>query len=253
MAPEELRATGVSVAFGGVNALTDASLHLAIGEAVGLIGPNGAGKTTLLNVLSGFTNSSTGTVSIGERSLDGLAPRQRAMFGLYRTFQGLRLFPFLSVRENIEIAALSAGMSRRRSAQRSDELVGMLELGAYEGRPCGALPQGLSQRVGLARALAPRPKFLLLDEPAAGHSDPESDELASVVRRAAEAGTGVLVVEHDLRFVDHVCDRLYVLAGGQPVFDGNLAEAFEHPLVQAAYLGTPVASGTEAISEDPNG
>jgi len=253
MALEELSATGVSVAFGGVNALTDASLRLAIGEAVGLIGPNGAGKTTLLNVLSGFTASTTGTVKIGEQPIDGMPPRLRARQGLYRTFQGLRLFPFLSVRENVEVAALSAGMSRRQSAQRSDELMELLEISMYRDRPCSTLPQGLSQRVGLARALAPRPKFLLLDEPAAGLSDPESDELARVVRRAAQAGTGVLVVEHDLRFVDHVCDRLYVLAGGQPIFDGALAEAFEHPMVQAAYLGTPVPSGPTARPEETDG
>ena len=240
MAAEELVAESVSVRFGGVNALTDASLRLNVGEAVGLIGPNGAGKTTLLNVLSGFTKSSTGTVSMGGRVLNDLMPRKRAQLGLYRTFQGLRLFPFLSVRENVELAATSAGASRRKATRRASEMLGRLDIRDYEDRACSTLPQGIAQRVGLARALAPRPKFLLLDEPAAGLSDPESDGLALVVKRAAQAGTGVLVVEHDLRFVDHVCDRLYVFTDGVRIFDGALADAVANPLVQEAYLGVPL-------------
>ncbi len=240
MAADELVAERVSVSFGCVNALTEASLRLNVGEAVGLIGPNGAGKTTLLNVLSGFTKSSTGSVLLGGRVLDDLMPRKRARLGLYRTFQGLRLFPFLSVRENVELAATAAGASRREASRRATEILGQLEIQEYAERACSTLPQGTAQRVGLARALAPRPKFLLLDEPAAGLSDPESDGLALVVKSAARSGTGVLVVEHDLRFVDHVCERLYVLTGGVPIFDGALADAFADPLVQQAYLGAPL-------------
>jgi branched-chain amino acid transport system ATP-binding protein len=233
-----LQCSDVSVHRGGVHALRGVSIEIAAGEAVGLIGPNGAGKTTLLDVLSGFLPAGSGDVLIDGRVVTGLDPGRRARLGVHRTFQGSRLFTGLSVHENVQLGALSLGVGRAEIARRTDSLLASLELEGLRHRRCRDLPQGITQRVVLARALATRPKFLMLDEPAAGLSEVETEEFEAILRAARAEGTAVLVVEHDMRFVESVCERTYVLAEGALLFQGTVQETFASPAVQAAYLGT---------------
>jgi branched-chain amino acid transport system ATP-binding protein len=233
-----LHCSEVSVHRGGVHALRGVSLEIAAGEAVGLIGPNGAGKTTLLDLLSGFLTPGSGEVRIDDRHLTKLDPGRRARLGVHRTFQGSRLFTGLSVQENVQLGALSLGVDKAEVVRRTDELLGSLELEGLRHRRCQGLPQGVTQRVVLARALATRPQFLMLDEPAAGLSEVETEEFEQSLRAARAEGTAVLVVEHDMRFVESVCERAYVLAEGSLLFQGSVQETFASPAVQAAYLGT---------------
>ena len=236
-AVEELRAEEVMVSRGGVVALNGASLRLGRGEAVGLIGPNGAGKTTLLDVLSGFLKPQTGAVLLDGGGVTMLSPARLARRGICRTFQSARLFASLSVEENIEVSALSAGATHRTASARTEGLMKQLDLTPLRGRRCRGLPQGVTQRIVLARALATNSRFILLDEPASGLSDLEVDEFHSLVGRARDEGTGILVVEHHMAFVEAVCDRIYVLVQGEVVFEGSVKESFANSLVQAAYLG----------------
>lgn len=236
-AVEELRAEEVMVSRGGVVALNGASLRVGRGEAVGLIGPNGAGKTTLLDVLSGFLKPQGGTVLLDGKDVTKLPPARLARRGICRTFQASRLFASLSVEENIEVSALSAGATHHTASARTEDLMKQLDLIPFRGRRCRGLPQGVTQRIVLARALATNSRFVLLDEPASGLSDLEADEFHSLVGRACDEGAGLLVVEHHMAFVEAVCDRIYVLVQGEFVFDGSVKETFSNSLVQAAYLG----------------
>jgi branched-chain amino acid transport system ATP-binding protein len=222
---------------GGVLALSGVSVRVSAGEAVGLIGPNGAGKTTLLDVLSGFLTPQAGSVLIDGVDVTGLVGARLARRGVYRTFQGSRLFASLSVEENIEVSALSSGAKSGTAARRAEELMKHLKLTSLRGRRCQGLPQGVAQRIVLARALATQSRFVLLDEPVAGLSDPEADEFQALVHGARDDGAGVLVVEHHISFVEAVCDRAYVLVEGAVVFEGSVQETFANADVQAAYLG----------------
>lgn len=228
---------GVGVLRGGVRALNDVSIRVGLGEVVGLIGPNGAGKTTLLDALSGFLPGVTGTVTIDGQDVTRTSASRRARRGIHRTFQGSRLFAGLSVQENVMVGALASGRSAAEARQVADELLGRLELSPWRAQRAQGLPQGITQRIVLARALSTRPRFLLLDEPAAGLSEVETEEFEALLVAAREDGTGVLVVEHDMRFVESVCQRTYVLSEGSLLFEGTVAETFASPVVQRAYLG----------------
>jgi branched-chain amino acid transport system ATP-binding protein len=233
----ELRAEKVTVSRGGVVALSGASFRLSRGEAVGMIGPNGAGKTTLLDALSGFLKPQGGRVLLDGEDITKFPAARLARRGVYRTFQGSRLFTSLSVEENIEVSALAAGATHRTAVARTQDLMKQLDLIPFRGRRCRELPQGFTQRIVLARALATKSRFVLLDEPAAGLSDLEAVEFHGLVRRARDEGAGLLVVEHHMAFVEAVCDRVCVMVQGEFVFDGSVQETFSSPLVQAAYLG----------------
>jgi branched-chain amino acid transport system ATP-binding protein len=229
----------LEVAFAGVKALQAVDLELAQGEILGLIGPNGAGKTTLVNVLSGFVAPTHGTVLLDGRDITHGSARARAELGVARTFQGVRLFPRLTVRENVEVAALASGVRGRRARARTDNVMERLQLTSHGQLQAAQLSYGIERRVGIARALATDPVFLLLDEPAAGLDDGETVELGTLLTTIrADLGLGMLVIEHDMALVMSVCDRLHVLAEGTTLLVGGPGEVRGNAEVQRAYLGT---------------
>jgi branched-chain amino acid transport system permease protein len=236
----ELVADGLGVTFGGFRALAGASLTASRHEVVGLIGPNGAGKTTLLNVVTGLVPPTEGTYAVGGVSLAGLPPYAIARAGLARTFQNLRLFPALSVRENVEIVGLVADRHRAgRPRPTADQLLVQAGLWEHRDRRARELDYGNARRLELARAAALAPDFLLLDEPTSGMSDTESMAMIDQVRgMAALIGAGVVVIDHDLGFITGICDRIACLDQGEIIATGTADEVRNDPRVMSAYLGT---------------
>jgi branched-chain amino acid transport system ATP-binding protein len=233
-----LRAASVSRAFAGVRALRDVTLELHRHEVVGLIGPNGAGKSTLVNVLTGFDFPDNGVVELEGRDITRWSPHRRGRHGLARTFQHSRSFRSLSVRENVEVAALGAGASPRAARTRADELLGRLHLAPYAAAPAGSLAHGDERRLGVARALATEPSFVLLDEPAAGLPEAEVPDFAAVIRSVRdEHDAGVLLIDHNMALVMDVCDRIQVLDHGATLAEGTPVEVRGNIDVAAAYLG----------------
>jgi branched-chain amino acid transport system ATP-binding protein len=235
----------VSRRFAGVEALRDVSLELRHGEVVGLIGPNGAGKSTLVNLLSGFDRPNSGRVLLEETDVTRWSAHRRGRHGLARTFQHSHAFGGLSVRENVEVAALGAGASGRVATRRARELLGLLGLTGYANEPASSLAHGDERRLGVARALASEPRFVLMDEPAAGLSEAEVPSFATAVRAVQERGAGVLLVDHNVALVLEVCERLYVLDQGATLAEGTPQEIRADLGVAAAYLGESAAAETE--------
>jgi branched-chain amino acid transport system permease protein len=235
----ELRAEGISVRFGGFRALEDAGVRVRPGEVVGLIGPNGAGKTTMFNVITGIVTEQSGRVILGDRDLSDDPPHRVARAGLARTFQNLRLFATLPVRENVAVAAVSAARYRPdEPAVDVDVLLASAGLSAAADRPARTLDYGNQRRLELARAAALAPVFLLLDEPTSGMSDQESRAMVDHVRATARlVGAGVLVIDHDLAFITRISDHVVVLAEGRVLAEGTPAEVRADPAVAVAYLG----------------
>ena len=225
-----------------MRALQDVSLELGRHEVVGLIGPNGAGKTTLVNLLTGFDFPTSGSIELEERDITGWPPHRRGRAGLARTFQHGRLFRGLSVRENVEVAALGVGAGEREARKRADELLGLLGLESRADRPAGVLPHGEERKLGVARALATRPRFVLMDEPAAGLHEAEIPDFADVVRSVRDDhGAGVLLIDHNVGLIMEVCDRIQVLDQGRTLAEGTPAEIRKNLDVTTAYLGESVA------------
>jgi branched-chain amino acid transport system ATP-binding protein len=237
-----LRASSVSRAFAGVEALREVSLELRPGEVLGLIGPNGAGKSTLVNVLSGFDRPSSGSVMLEERDVTRWSAHRRGRHGLARTFQHSHAFGGLSVRENVEVSALGVGASGRKAARRAQELLGLLGLAEYADRPASDLPHGDERRLGVARALATEPRFVLLDEPAAGLPEAEVPRFATAVSTVRDRGAGVLLVDHNIALVLEVCERIHVLDQGRTLAEGTPEEIRADLGVAAAYLGESAAA-----------
>ena len=237
--PEEtLRASAVSRSFEGVQALQDVNLELHSREVVGLVGPNGAGKSTLVNVLTGFDLPNSGTVELRDRDITGWSAHRRARSGLIRTFQHSRSLRGLSVRENVEIAALGVGVRLREARRRAEELLERLSLTDLADAPAGSLAQGDERRLGVARALVTEPAFVLMDEPAAGLPEAEVPEFADVVRSVRDDHrAGVLLIDHNMALVMGVCDRIHVLDQGRTLAAGTPAEIRGDLNVAAAYLG----------------
>jgi len=233
-------ASGVSVSFGGFKALTNAGMTANSGEVVGIIGPNGAGKTTFVNVITGMVEPTNGEFSIDGNDLTGSASHELSRSGLVRTFQNLRLFGALTVRENVEIAGLVAKEHRNdRTLRDVDALLAEAGLWEHRDRRARELDYGNSRRLELARAAAMAPSFMLLDEPTSGMSDSESLTMIEQVRHmAATVGAGVIVIDHDLGFITGISDRIYVLDQGQVIAEGTPDEVQADPRVQAAYLGS---------------
>ncbi|MFN8224642.1 MAG: ABC transporter ATP-binding protein [Gaiellales bacterium] len=233
-----LRAGGVSRSFAGVDALQDVTLAVHRHEIVGLIGPNGAGKSTLVNILSGFDVPSVGEVTLDDVSITGWPAARRAKEGVARTFQHSRSFRELSVRENVEIAAIGVGAAPRTARIRAGELLGRLGLDGLADRPAGTLAHGDERRLGVARALATEPRFVLLDEPAAGLPEAEVPEFAAIVRSVRDDhDAGVLIIDHNMALIMELCDRIQVLDQGRTLAQGTPAEIRENLDVAAAYLG----------------
>jgi len=228
----------VTVDFQGLRAIDNVSLRLEPGEILGLIGPNGAGKTTLVNVLTGFQEPSRGAVTLDGADIGSWRPHERSRRGLARTFQNVLLFDGLSVVENVESGAIAMGLSRQASRQRAEEVLHWLGLADKAERKAGTLPFGEERRVGIGRAIAMRPKFLLMDEPAAGLNDQECADLERVVARIrSEIGCGILLIEHRMALVFSLCDRIHVLEQGRTIATGVPDAIRADPQVRRAYLG----------------
>jgi branched-chain amino acid transport system ATP-binding protein len=241
-----LRASSVSRAFAGVQALDDVTLEVRRHEVVGLIGPNGAGKSTLVNVLTGFDLPDSGTVELEGRDVTGWSPPRRGRAGLARTFQHSRAFRDLSVRENVEVAALGVGARARSANRRAQELLELLGLSERAGLAAGTLAPGDERRLGVARALATDPSFVLMDEPAAGLPEAEVPEFAAVVRAVRDDhDAGVLLIDHNMALIMEVCDRIQVLDQGKTLAEGTPAEIRSNIDVTAAYLGESAVAEPE--------
>ena len=228
----------MSRSFAGVHALREVTLELGRGEIVGLIGPNGAGKSTLVNVLSGFDRPSAGNVELEGRDITRWKPSRRGRAGLVRTFQHSHAFRALSVRENVEVAALGAGARRREAQKRTGELLELLRLDENADAPAAALAQGDERRLGVARALATNPRFVLLDEPAAGLPEVELEAFAEAVRTVRDdREAGVLLIDHNMALIMDICDRIHVLDQGRTLAEGTPGDIRANLDVAAAYLG----------------
>jgi branched-chain amino acid transport system ATP-binding protein len=249
------------VRFGGVHALRGVNLTVEPGAVTGLIGPNGAGKTTLFNTICGLQNLHAGRISFEAKAMTGLKPHQRARLGIARTFQRLEVFSSLSVRDNVLAAA---EIRRRWSRDRSNPGAiadGVLaQVGLYElaDRPADTLPTGQARLLELARAMATKPRLLLLDEPSSGLSDSESDDLGDLLCKLAGDGMGILLVEHDMELVMRICSQIHVLDFGAVLAVGTPVSIREDARVRAAYLGavddpaetTPATASTDSLLAD---
>ncbi|HET8954816.1 MAG TPA: branched-chain amino acid ABC transporter ATP-binding protein/permease [Solirubrobacterales bacterium] len=242
-----LRAEGVSLAFSGLQVLRGVELALPPGEALGLIGPNGAGKTTLINVLSGFQAPDSGSVFLDGLDVTGSSPARLARAGLGRTFQAGLPFAGLTVMESVAVGAMGVGAGRRRAVEIAADVLERLGLNEQAQRPAGLQPPGNQRLLGIARALATEPRYLLLDEPAAGLDDEECRELVAILGEVIQDfGCAILLIEHDMNVVMDFCSRVQVLDDGETVVVGTPEEVQAHPAVVEAYLGTSYAVGAHA-------
>ena len=233
-----LEVSGVTVTFGGNRALDGVAMAARPGRVTGLIGPNGAGKSTLFDVVSGLRSPTAGRVFLNGRDITRYGPARRSRLGLARTFQRLELFGRLSVRDNLLIAA-ELGPERRRATHVVTGILDRLGLTGIAGNAADTLSTGVARLVEVGRALATRPKVLLLDEPAAGQDHDETERFAALLRTVAADGTAVVLVEHDMALVMGVCDDVYVLDLGKIIAVGPPDSIRRDETVLAAYLGAP--------------
>ncbi|GAB3652293.1 ABC transporter ATP-binding protein [Glycomyces tarimensis] len=239
--PPRLEVSGLHVTFGGLTALDDVAFTVGDGETVALIGPNGAGKTTVFNAVCGLVKPRAGAVRIGGRPAPG-KPTGLLAAGVSRTLQGLGLFDRMSVREHLLVPMSSLRVTSAEAAARTRAILDELDLADAADRPAGTLPYPERKRVALARALVSQPDLLLLDEPAGGLAPADIAALTAAIRRVADAGCAVLLVEHHVDFVMDIADRVVVLDFGRVIACGEPDQVRGDPAVEAAYLGLEAAS-----------
>jgi branched-chain amino acid transport system ATP-binding protein len=247
-----LEIAGLSRAFGGLHAVSGLGFDVAPGEILGLIGPNGAGKTTVVNLISGVLRPSAGRIRFDGADVTRLPAHLRAARGLVRTFQATTVYAGETVRENalrgaflqlypgLARAFLGGGRQRemrRRAGEAVDRLLQWLDLDRVAGVRAGELPYGYQKTVGIVVALAAEPRLLMLDEPVAGLGGEEADHVRDAIRRVRERGIAVVVIDHNMRFIAGLCDRIVVMHHGQLLAEGAPGEVLGHPGVVEAYLG----------------
>jgi branched-chain amino acid transport system ATP-binding protein len=243
-----LETIGVKVRFGGNIALDDVSISVEAGSVTGLIGPNGAGKTTLFNTITGLQPLTGGQVIFNDKDVTKEPPHKRTRMGLARTFQRLELFTTLSVRDNVRVA----GEIRNRWSLRTpkmdvnaetDRIISLVGLGDVADREVGEIPTGKARVVELARALMIQPTLVLLDEPASGQTEEETEQFGQLLRDLAGEGLGICLVEHDMALVMQVCQTIHVLDFGRMIASGTAESVRNNPTVIDAYLGAPESVG----------
>lgn len=244
-----LRLRDVHKSFGGLKVIDGVSMEVRKGERTALIGPNGAGKTTLFNLISGIYPLDSGTIEVDGRDITSIPAMHRAASGISRSFQNIRLMPHLSTLENVMLGqhvrargllhlAFPLNLLRRnRWVEQARNALEESALGTYPGQVVANLPYGVQKRIEVVRALMAEPKVLLLDEPAAGLNQKESEELQTLLVRISGQGCTLLVVEHDMNFVRKLCEKVVVLNFGQKIYDGPSAEIQQNHAVLEAYLG----------------
>ena len=238
----------ISVRFGGVMALEDVVIDAQAGHVTGLIGPNGAGKTTLFNEITGLQEPTHGKIVIDGKDVTSTGAHKRARMGIGRTFQRLEIFGSLTARENVLVAAeIKRRWSRDGSNPRqvTEEIIELVGIGAYAAEICDNLPTGRARLVELARALATKPRLLLLDEPGSGLDTRETEAFGDLLIRLSAGGIAILLVEHDVELVMRVCERIHVLDFGRVIASGTPAEIQADARVQAAYLGEDEAGAPD--------
>lgn len=242
-----LSVQGVTKNFGGVVALDNVDLQVAPGEILALVGPNGAGKSVLVNVVTGFYGPSAGAIVLGEHDVTQEPAHRRARLGMARTFQNIRLFRRMSVLENVMVAMKEPathpfismlGRHGRRDLEHAMELLEGAGLADKADNSAGALAYGEARRLEIARALATHPRLLLLDEPAAGMNDRETEELGNHIDGLRQVVSAIVVIEHDMGFLRGLCDRMAVLDYGRKIADGPVEQVLNDPRVMQAYLGS---------------
>jgi len=259
MSETVLKVSGVSKRFGGLQALSEVGITILKGQVYGLIGPNGAGKTTFFNVLTGLYTPDSGTFELGGKPYTPTAVHEVAKAGIARTFQNIRLFAEMTALENVMVgrhvrtnsgligAVFRTGGFKAEEAaiaKRAQELLDYVGIGRFAPYKARTLSYGDQRRLEIARALATDPKVLCLDEPAAGFNPAEKEDLMDLIRTIRADGYTVLLIEHDMRLVMGVTDRIVVLEFGKKIAEGSPAEIRSNPAVIAAYLGEEATDGT---------
>jgi branched-chain amino acid transport system ATP-binding protein len=251
----DMVARDVSVQFEGLKALAGVTLAVPRGRITGLIGPNGAGKTTLINVLTGFQRPGSGTVELEGEMVNGIAAHKLRHKGVARTFQSGRLFRELPVLDNLEVTGVGLGLTRRDAIAEAERVMDWLGISHLGAAVAGALPYTDERRVAIGRAIMCNPRYLLLDEPAAGMSELESHDLAAIIKQiAGKLGVGVLLIEHNIGLVLELCESIFVLDSGEIIEVGPPDQIRSSDAVRHAYMGTqrdeiiPALASAEAVA-----
>ena len=235
--PNSLEVVGITKSFRGLKALSEVSLTVEPGRIVGLIGPNGAGKTTLFNIISGFMKPDEGSIKFGGRDILGLKPHRICKMGIARTFQIVKPFGQLSVLENVAVGAFNRTGDTAEAEEESQRILEFVDLNKKALDPASSLTTPDRKRLEMARALATKPAVLLLDEVMAGLNPTEKDEVIALVKKIRDAGTSVLIIEHAMRVIMGLCDRIFVIQYGCGIADGDPESIGCNPSVIEAYLG----------------